>query len=147
MALRITTEWLIDLPDEFEKRVEEDKLVFWKTGITIIIAAFRLPDGTGKLELLNKIQSMIPENALEKLVSTKGEIVGLGYTQIQKIKGENDRLSLVSFTASDTSCLQVAFYLDDPNDLEWAKSVWKGVIFLPQDSEDAKKADPSNTVQ
>ena len=139
MALRITSEWLIDLPDEFEKRVEEEKLVFWKTGITIIIAAFRLPDGTGKLELLNQIQSMIPENALEKLVSTKGEIVGLGYTQIQKIKGQIDRLSLVSFTASDTSCLQVAFYLDDPSDLDWAKRIWKDVIFLPQDSEEAEK--------
>ena len=137
MALRITSEWLIDLPDEFEKRVEEDKLVFWKTGITIIIAAFRLPEGTGKLELLNQIQSKIPESALEKLVSTKGEIVGLGYTQIQKIKGQNDRLSLVSFTASDTSCLQVAFYLDNPTDLDWAKSVWKGVIFLPQSGEKA----------
>ena len=143
MALRITSEWLIDLPDEFEKRVEEDKLVFWKTGITIIIAAFRLPEGTGKLELLNQIQSKIPESALEKLVSTKGEIVGLGYTQIQKIKGQNDRLSLVSFTASDTSCLQVAFYLDNPTDLDWAKSVWKGVIFLPQTGEEATQTQAS----
>lgn len=137
MAVRVTSEWLIGLPDEFEKRVEENKLVFWKTGITIIIAAFRLPESIGKLELLNQIQSKIPENALEKLVSTKGEIVGLGYTQIQKIKGQIDRLSLVSFTASDTSCLQVAFYLDDPDDLEWAKSVWKGVIFLPQSGGEA----------
>jgi hypothetical protein len=36
--------------------------------------------------------------------------------------------------------LQVAFYLDDPDDLEWAKSVWKSVIFLPQDSEETEKA-------
>ena len=131
MAFQITPEWLIDLPDDFERRVEENELVFWKTGITIIIAAFRLPDGTDKLELLNQVQSKIPENALEKLVSTKGEIVGLGYTQIQKIKGEIDRLSLITFTASNSSFLQVAFYLDDPNDLQWAKSVWEGIIFLP----------------
>jgi hypothetical protein len=139
MAFRITSEWLIDLPDDFEKRVEEDKLVFWKTGVTIIIAAFRIPPDTGKLELLNQIQSKIPENALEKLVSTKGEIVGLGYTQLQKVKNENDRLSLITFTASDSSCLQVAFYLDDPNDLDWAKKVWGGVIFLPQKEEIAEE--------
>jgi hypothetical protein len=135
MAIRITSEWLIDLPDDFEKRVEDDKLVFWTTGITIIIAAFTLPDGVGKLELLNQIQAKIPEDALEKLVSTKGEIVGLGYTQIQKIAGEKDRLSLVSFTASDTSCLQMAFYLDDPNDLDWAKKTWKEIIYLPEAEE------------
>lgn len=139
MAFRITSEWLIDLPDDFEKRVEEDKLVFWKTGITIIIAAFRIPEDTDKLELLNQVQSKIPENALEKLVSTKGEIVGLGYTQLIKVKNENDRLSLTTFTASDTSFLQVAFYLDIPDDLEWAKTTWERIIFLPQNEEAAQK--------
>ena len=135
MAFRITSEWLIDLPDEFEKRVEDDKLVFWTTGITIIIAAFHLPEGVGKFELLNQIQSKIPEDALEKLVSTKGEIVGLGYTQIQKIAGEKDRLTLITFTASDVSCLQLAFYLDDPTDLDFAKNTWKGIIYLPESEE------------
>ncbi|QRN82184.1 hypothetical protein JR338_06965 [Chloroflexota bacterium] len=139
MAFRITSEWLIDLPDDFEKRVEEDKLVFWKTGITIIIAAFRISEGTDKLELLNQVQIKIPENALEKLVSTKGEIVGLGYTQLQKVQNENDRLSLITFTASDTSFLQVAFYLDNPNDLDWAKKVWEKIIFLPQNEEAAQE--------
>lgn len=139
MAFRITSEWLIDLPDDFEKRVEEDKLVFWKTGITIIIAAFRISEGTDKLELLNQVQIKIPENALEKLVSTKGEIVGLGYTQLQKVQNENDRLSLITFTSSDTSFLQVAFYLDNPDDLDWAKKVWEKIIFLPQNEEAAQE--------
>ncbi|MBG0787362.1 MAG: hypothetical protein H0S79_19905 [Anaerolineaceae bacterium] len=139
MAFRITSEWLIDLPDDFEQRVEEDKLVFWKTGITIIIAAFRIPEDTDKLELLNQVQSKIPESALEKLVSTKGDIVGLGYTQLQKVQNENDRLSLTTFTASDTSFLQVAFYLDNPDDLDWAKKVWERIIFLPQNEEAAQE--------
>jgi hypothetical protein len=107
MAFRITSEWIIDLADDFEKRVKDEKLVFWKTGITIIIAAFSLPKDTGKLELLNQIQEKMPEDILETFVSTKGEIVGLGYTQIQEVKGENSRLALTTFTASDTSCLQV----------------------------------------
>ncbi len=137
MVFRITSEWLINLTDDFEKRIEDDKLVFWTTGITIIIAAFHLPEGVGKLELLNQIQARIPENAIEKLVSTKGEIVGLGYTQIQKIAGGKDRLSLVTFTASDASCLQTAFYLDDPDDLVWAKKTWEGIIYLPESEEPA----------
>ncbi|MDY6873080.1 MAG: hypothetical protein SVR81_03810 [Chloroflexota bacterium] len=133
MAFRITQEWLIDLPEDFETRTEDDKLVFWKTGKTVIIAAFRVPEATGKLELLNQIQAKIPNDALEKLVSTKGEIVGLGYTQIQKVPGEKKRLTLISFTASDTSCLQTAFYLDDPSDLDWAKSAWESIVFLPKE--------------
>jgi hypothetical protein len=131
MAFRITSEWIIDLADDFEKRVKDEKLVFWKTGITIIIAAFSLPKDTGKLELLNQIQEKMPEDILETFVSTKGEIVGLGYTQIQEVKGENSRLALTTFTASDTSCLQTAFYLDEPADLDWAKSVWKGLLYYP----------------
>ncbi|MDF1520983.1 MAG: hypothetical protein P1P73_10955 [Brevefilum sp.] len=132
MALQITKEWFIDITDDFDRRTENQKLIFWKTGITIVIAAFHLPVNTGKLELLNKIQEKIPSDALEKIVSTKGEVVGLGYTQIQKSSDEKDRLALYTFTASDTSFLQAAFYLDKPEDLDWAKSTWKNIIFHPR---------------
>jgi hypothetical protein len=132
MAIQITKEWFIDLTEDFEKRVENKELIFWKTGITIVLAAFRIPENIGKLELLNQIQDKIPQNALETFVSTKGEIVGLGYTQVQKNDEENQRLALYTFTASDTSCLQAAFYLDNPNDLEWAESTWKNIIFHPE---------------
>jgi len=134
MAFRITTEWLINIPDEFEHRVDDEKLIFWKTGITVIAVPFRLPKDTTKLELLNRIQEKMPGSIMETFVSTKGEIVGLGYTQFQEIEGEKKRLSLTTFTASDTSCLQTAFYMDKPTDLDWAKSVWKGIVFHAQDS-------------
>jgi hypothetical protein len=132
MAFHITKEWIIDISEDFERRVEDGKLIFWKTGISVITVAFRLPENTGKLELLNQIQSRMPEDVLETFVSTKGEIVGLGYTQIQKCEGEKNRLALYTFTASDTSCLQTAYYLDEPQDLEWAKSAWKSTIFRPE---------------
>ena len=132
MAFQITPEWLIDLPDEMEHRIEEDKLIFWKTGVTVAIAAFSLPEGVGKLELLNQIQQKMPEQTLETFVSTKGEVVGLGFTEVLKAKDTSDRLSLVTFTASDTSCLQTGFFLDNPADLDWAKSVWEGIIFVPE---------------
>jgi hypothetical protein len=131
MAFQITKEWLIDLPEGFESKVEEGKLIFWKTGITIVAAPFRLPAGGDKLGLLNQIQEKMPEDILETMVSTKGEIVGLGYTRIQTVQNEKKRLSLYTFTASDTSFLQIAFYLDNPDDLDWAKSMWEHVIFLP----------------
>jgi hypothetical protein len=133
MAFRITSEWIIDIPDDFEHRVEDGKLIFWKTGCTVITVAFSLPDGIDKLELLNQIQQRRPEDVLETFVSTKGEIVGLGYTQIQKREGEKNRLSLYTFTASDRSCLQAAFYLDDPDDLDWAKAAWQGTVYHPEE--------------
>lgn len=138
MAFRITTEWIMDIPDGFDHRVEEGKLIFWKTGITVITVAFSLPENTSKLELLNQIQQRMPDDVLETFVSTKGEIVGLGYTRIQKQAAEKNRLSLYTFTASDSGCLQAAFYLDDPQDLEWAKAVWRGTIYHPEE----ESADP-----
>lgn len=135
MAFQITPEWSIDLSEEFENRVEDEKMIFWKTGITIVVAAYRVPEGTQKIDLLNQIQKKIPENILETLVSTTGEVVGLGYTQIHKELDEKNRLSLYTFTSSDTSCLQTAFYLDNPDDLTWAKSVWKNIVYHPSDED------------
>lgn len=135
MAFQITPEWLIDLPDEMEHRIEEDKLIFWKSGVTVVIAAFGLPEGVDKLELLRQIQQKMPESTLETFVSTKGKVVGLGFTEIQKGSEDGNRLSLVTFTASDTSCLQTGFFLDNPDDLDWAKSVWEDIIFVPEQEE------------
>ena len=140
MAFRITNEWLINLPDEFEHRVEEEKLVFWKAGITVIAVPFRLPNNSSKLELLYQIQEKKPDDILETYVSTKGEIAGLGYTQLHEVDRDKKRLSLTTFTVSDTTCLQVAFYLDDPNDLDWAQSTWRGIVFHPE-------ADHADTVK
>ena len=135
MAIQVTKEWFIEITDDFQRRTEDQKLIFWKTGITIILAAFRLPENTGKLALLNQIQDKIPEDTPETMVSTKGEIVGLGYTQILQKPNEKRRLALYTFTASDTSCLQAAFYLDKPDDLIWAKSTWEHIIFHPESEE------------
>lgn len=135
MAVQVTSEWFIEITDDFTRRAEDQKLILWKTGITIILAVFRLPENTGKLQLLNQIQEKIPEDALETIVSTKGEIVGLGYTQIMRNPEEKNRLALYTFTASDTSCLQAAFYLDQPDDLEWAKSTWENIIYHPVSEE------------
>ena len=131
MAFSITKEWLINLSEDFDSRVEEGKLIYWKTGITVIAVPFRLPEETDKLSLLKQIQEKMPADTLETMVSTKGEIVGLGYTRINNEQNEIKRLSLYTFTASDTSCLQIAFYLDNPDDLPWAKSVWERLIFHP----------------
>ena len=135
MAFRVTQEWIINLPEDFGSRVEDGKMVFWTTGMTVIAAAFRIPEDTGKIELLNRIREKMPENTLETLVSTKGEIVGLGYTQVQKRGGEKNRLALYTFTTSDESCLQTAFYLDKPEDLDWAKNIWEQIIYLPEAGE------------
>lgn len=145
MAFQITPEWLIDLPDEMEHRIEDDKLIFWKTGVTVAIAAFSLPDGVSKLELLAQIQQKMPDRILETFVSTKGEVVGLGFTEVLKANDASDRLSLVTFTASDTSCLQTGFFLDNPEDLAWAKSVWEGIIFVPEKKPATESPSPSNS--
>lgn len=131
MAFQITKEWITNLSDDFENRVEENKIIFWKVGITVVAAVFRIPADTDKLVLLNHIQEKMPADALEKLVSTRGEIVGLGYTQIMQEEDGKNRLALYTFTASDTSCLQMAYYLDDSNDLPWAKSVWESTVYHP----------------
>lgn len=135
MAFQITPEWTIDLSEEFENRVEDEKIIFWKTGVTVVVAAFRVPEDTEKINLLNQIQEKMPENTFETLVSTTGEIVGLGYTKIHKELDEKNRLSLYTFTTSDTSCLQTAFYLDNPDDLNWAKTVWKSIVYHPIDED------------
>jgi len=135
MAIQITDEWIIDLSEDFQRRVEDNGLIFWKTGITVVATTYRLPEEAARFDLLNKIQPKIPDDALETLVSTQGKIAGLGYTRVQNLESGIKRLALYTFTVSDTSCLQVAFYLDNPEDLTWAKSVWENIIYQPKENQ------------
>ena len=138
MAFQITNEWLLPIPEDFEHQVKKEQVVFWKTGMTVATVVFSIQENTGKLELLNQIQSKMPDDVIEKLVSPRGEIVGLGYTRIQNYQDEKDRLSLITFTASDKSCLQMAFYMDDAKDLEWAKSIWQETVYHPAADQENK---------
>ena len=127
----ITPEWFLTLNENFQHRVENDQLVLWTTGKTIITVAFRLPDSLSNEDLLDSIKSRFSESKLEKFEVEDETLIRYAALQTEDSATGKARLVLHGFTITQTSCLQSAFYFDLPADLEWAKTTWQSIIYVP----------------
>lgn len=127
----ITPEWFLTLDQSFQRRVENDQLVLWTTGKTIITVAFRLPETLTPEVLLETIKSKFSEGIFEAIESQDEGLLRFAALQTEDSAAGKVRLVLHGFTISPASCLQSAFYFDLPADLDWAKTAWQSIVYIP----------------
>jgi len=127
----ITPEWFLSLNEDFQRRVENDQLVLWTTGKTIIAVAFRLPETLSPENLLQTLRSKFGEGVLEVFESAEEDLVRYAVLQTEESAAGKARLVLHGFTISPSACLQSAFYFDLPSDLDWAKTTWQSIVYVP----------------
>ncbi|MCJ7696163.1 MAG: hypothetical protein MUO40_12180 [Anaerolineaceae bacterium] len=127
----ITPEWFLTLDEDFQRRMENDQLVLWTTGKTIITVAFRLPKTLSPEDLLLSLKSKFSEDILETFESQEEDLLRYAALKTEESAAGLVRLVLHGFTISQTSCLQSAFYFDLPADLAWAKTAWQTIVFIP----------------
>ncbi len=129
MDYQITPEWQISLDDSFHHRVEENQLVLWRKGITIVSAAFIIPENLSHEQLIEKLKQRPSTGVLDVYESEDGTLHRLGFIQTETVANEKTRLALHTFTISPNACLQTSFYMDDPVDIPWAKTTWESIQY------------------
>lgn len=127
----ITPEWFLTLTEDFQRRVENDQLVLWTTGKTIIAVAFRLPETLSPEDLLVILKSRFSEGILKVFESQEEDLLLFAALQTEESTIGKARLVLHGFTINPAACLQSAFYFDLPANLEWAKTAWQSIVYIP----------------
>ena len=135
MRYRITAQWELPLEDGFEHRVEDNHLVFWKTGATVVTTVFSYSGFAQQQGLLANLRGKADAAGLESFEETDGALYRFGYLQPEKIAADHVRLALHSFTLAEHSCLQASYYLDRASDLNKALQSWKEVVHTGEESE------------
>jgi hypothetical protein len=111
----LTARWMLHLPEQFARRVEDGDLVLWRPGVTIWLTAW----GNDK----NESQSQRLASA--KRVSSpvrfaEREAVEDGVTRFSyRLRDQNDNgpvESINSLVFADDGELQLSVYFDDPAD-------------------------------
>jgi hypothetical protein len=131
MNYQITTEWRITLEMPYQRRIEDNALVLWTIGRTIVATAFRIPANLTRDELLAKLKSKPSAGILDVYETIQDDIDRLAFMQSEEVADGQTRLAMHTFNASTTSLLQIAFYFDIPKDVEWARTTWDSVNFEP----------------
>jgi hypothetical protein len=122
----ITEEWSILLPEEFNRRFDEDSLVIWHPGFTMWIIVWGNDRGEAQKSRLARIQADMSHNVFD-LEQFHDE--GVLYFSYRLRETSDDRRvpALYGFAIGETGHVQIAIYFDQESDLGKAKAILKSL--------------------
>src|SRR5688500_18258634 len=76
---QITSDWAVTLPQQFNRRIEDDAMVFWRPGITAWTVVWGNDNNTSPLQRLESLRSDISPNAFDAESVTDGDVTRFSY--------------------------------------------------------------------
>ncbi|HEU0300413.1 MAG TPA: DUF2185 domain-containing protein [Longimicrobium sp.] len=122
--------WSVHLPLWFSRREEDERLVFWRPGLTVwtgVLSTDHLPDPDDKLDHVKKI---VPAEAFALEELRGGRLARLSYRsrEVATVDGERRLVQVFHGTvcrAGGYANLDV--YADDEADIPTARAIWLSV--------------------
>ena len=127
---QLTADWRLVLPDQFNRRFEDDSLVLWRPQLTFWAIAWNNDhDSSMETRLASMLSAASPQRRAEQIERTSS-LIRLTYELPEedpsRIPAENASIS--AYVISQNGHLQLSAYFDSPN----ARSVAYRVIHSVQ---------------
>ena len=132
MRYQLSIEWSIDVPEDYQRRKEDDHVIFWRKGATILTTIFAYSGEKNRHILLANLKARAEAEKLEVIMDLDGDIERFGYFKTEDIQPGHTRLALHAFTTAPYGCLQTSFYLDDSDELKEHLQIWQSVAYQPE---------------
>lgn len=125
-SMKLTKEWSFNIDSDFQHRIEDEDLVFWRLQQTIWITIYNVDDSPKEtLKLLKQESNPNPvrvfeieeENLLKYACLTKNE------------DGDKNYWELTTFCVNRSSYALMSYYFDSVEMLDWALDNWKSIRF------------------
>ena len=120
------------MPEDYQRRKEDDHLIFWRKGATILITVFAYSGEKNRQILLANLKARAEAEKLEVITDLDGDLERFGYFKTEDIQPGHMRLALHAFTTAPFGCLQTSFYLDDPAELKEHLQIWQTAAYEPE---------------
>jgi hypothetical protein len=122
----ITSDWAVTLPQQFNRRIDDDAMVFWRPGITAWIVVWNNNNNETQRERLEWLRSDIAADAFDLESLTDGDVTRFSYRLIERRDFETV-YALYGFVIGDNGHVQLSIYFDDERDLETARAIVTGL--------------------
>jgi hypothetical protein len=123
---QMTSDWSVDLPGEFNRRIEEGSLVIWRPGITLWIAVWDNPQDTTPQELLAELRDDIGPGAYDIVSESSRGIERLRY-RLEETSGDKRVAAFYSFAVGESGHVQMSVYFDDERTVAVADQLWRSL--------------------
>ena len=111
---QLTATWMLHLPEQFARRIEDGSLVLWRPGLTVWLAAWGNNNESQSERLARAKRRSSPDRFAER-ESTSGGVTRFSYRLREE--GDDESVeSINSFAFADDGDLNLAVYFDDPAD-------------------------------
>lgn len=134
---RMTEEWMLTLPKEYARRVEDGSLVLWRKGVTCWSNVWNRKEGDTPKGILQWLKKDIPKETKQRWEAIDSLPYRFAYLLQEKEEGST-RWALYCFVVGEESHVQMAIYFDDVADLDEARSIYASV-------RPPKKKEPNQT--
>lgn len=129
---KLTENWLIDINNLFERRLEESGDMLYTTGDKSVRIAIWNQEGRSKEEIYTEHKQIIEDRdqTLAKTLKTfdfSDERISRPGYMIREEDEDKSYGVIYGFSIIDTQILEVAIYFDDEQDLNWAVETWKNI--------------------
>lgn len=123
---RLTSDWSIDLPGRFKRRLEEGDLHFWRPGLTVVLAVWGNDDHESPQQRLAWIREDMSPDAYDIIEETQDTLLRFAY-RLHEESDDERQDALYGFVIADLGHVQVAVYFDDEPDVEVAWSILRSI--------------------
>lgn len=117
---KLNERWTIGIDASFQKREENGSLVYWRPGSTIWIDVWNTSIGRG--EAVEGMKQQASADRKELYEQDDGTILRYGYSLVEQ-QGASRRYAIYGLTATQGELVQMAVYVDRPEDQAWAAKV------------------------
>jgi hypothetical protein len=125
----LTSEWSIQLPGRFKRRVDDSDMYLWRPGLTLVIAIWNNSESDAGAQL-SALKSDISHDAYDLTEEAQGELKRLAY-RLHEAAEDQRQDAFYAFVVAPTSYVQLAVYFDDAQDVEAARQVWRSLAPTP----------------
>ena len=123
---QLTSDWTINLPEKFNRRVENEDLVLWRPGLTMWVAVWDgEPEETAE-QRMSSLMDLINPSAYDLKQESDGSTLRFGYRLREK--SEDRRVpAFYAFVVAASGHIELAIYFDREEDMRIAENLWRSI--------------------
>jgi hypothetical protein len=127
-TIKVTKEWSINLPENFNRRFEEGSMVLWKPEFTIWVNIWENDKNKNPYDQLDVIRRDKSKDAFDIIEIRDDGLYRYGYRiDEKKFSGKEIVYAFYGYVAGKSGYTQIAFYYDNKTDYEAAKAIWLSI--------------------
>jgi hypothetical protein len=126
----LTAEWSFRINSCFQRRIEDENLVFWAPGRTIWLSVWGAKEGESPDQRLAWIKKEANPFPVQRFEPDHPTLKRFGYLLLETDDEKGTRWALYTATVDPTGGhVWMTIYFDLKEDLDWALGTWRSVEF------------------